>query len=238
MPNHVNNPDKKSDSPTIWTQLRLYAPTLFLASLARHFTKPSIVMAIPLGTFGSEGAAMWLVLQFINLWKLNESNPELFRNWLGKIVLLVNGISSAIISRNCVQALGARATFQRELIAQAGIQPKSNVEGIWGIPLMSLIPMIAISRGGKHVKIRRNIPFADLKQIDPKISQRWLQSTAHAKNRYMYAFRGRISQWLSLDILRCGEINSNSPAPICMYIHGGGFTLGVSLMGRIRILEN
>lgn len=162
-----------------------------------------------------------MTLQACNLFYLTKKYPNLFHeSYLAKAALGVNAWAFSYGATSLWEALNARNVFSKELRA-AGIQPRAGQSTSEKISaLLSLIPLFYISRRGKSIRIERNIPYASIKDLDPSLLEQWKRVPRVVRNILMIG-RGRISQWMSLDVIRLDDDQMKN-APVLCAIHGGG----------------
>ena len=94
--------------------------------------------------------------------------------------------------------------------------------------LASLIPILHVSRRGRKL-LRVSHAYADLKTLDPKLYNDNLHLPNTLKIINTTIGRGRIPQWLNLDLVQLRDIPDMGALrnrPLVVYIHGGGWTVG------------
>lgn len=177
----------------------------------------------PLGWTTSEFGQIYLVLQALNLYRVFKYHPRIFQNWFGRLVLLINGWSASYVAKSIYMGFNARAEFSKALLDQ-GIQPRAGKASSGYANLLSLIPLFLISRRGKPLNFRYDVRYAELPTIDPQLMDRWKRTPTKLRNLNQFLlFRGRMSEWLSLDVVSLGGLEG---APVYMHFHGGGWCFG------------
>jgi len=164
-----------------------------------------------------------MALQTCNLFWLTSKYPNMFSSRLAKLALAVNAWSLSVGVSSFWEALGAREAFGKAL-TEAGITPRAGTSSRVA-SMLSLIPLFYVSRRSKKLQIERNIPYASIKDIDPALLDQWKQVHPIVRNVVMIV-RGRISQWMSLDVIRRSDVELNN-APVLFAIHGGGYVFFV-----------
>jgi len=160
-----------------------------------------------------------MAVQIMNIWYLTKKFPSVFTSKLSKAALLVNAWALSLGASSFWNALGAREAFANAL-RDAGIQPRAgeSIGRFWS--LFALIPLFHASRRGKQLQIERDIPYASIADLDPPLLESWKRVPPFFRNLIMIG-RGRVSQWLSFDVIRLGDVPLEN-APVLMAIHGGG----------------
>ena len=204
--------------------LNLLFTTPFMFLVGKSLSKPSLITWI-VGAPASELGHLFLLLQVLNLYRVFSYNPRVFKTWFGKLALLLNGWSGWRVFKHILGALHTRQEFSKVLLEQK-IQPRAgNSLGTFS-GLASLIPLFLVSRRGKQIKIDRNLRYADLEKVDPYLLDLWKRTPTKLRNIHQLILRGRVSNWLSLDVFRLGDLPANARAPVYVHIHGGGWALG------------
>jgi acetyl esterase/lipase len=206
-----------------WAYLNLGLSSLAMLTFGRSTHAPSLV-SIPFGMIGSELTHVVIVLHALNLRRIYKYHPAVFQGWFGKMAILINSWSFGVLLHNMWEALGTRQTFSRSLEAQ-GITPRAGGSTARWNYVLSLIPLFVVSRRGKQLSIQRNLRYADMQMADPSLLSMWKRTPPRLRNLHMLLCRGRISNWMSLDVYKPESLPTDGPAPILMYIHGGAWML-------------
>ncbi|KAH9256104.1 hypothetical protein BASA81_005880 [Batrachochytrium salamandrivorans] len=205
---------------------RFWVSTGIVSLLGFSVRRPNIVLFM-LGWPGSELAQIWLVLQSINLVSLFNSkhSTQLFESKWVKLGLLLNLLaikSGTDVLRENIQS---RDAFNLAL-SQANIPPRAGESFAKTLPgaLLSLLPLLAVSRRGKEITIERDIPYADINEFAPELVQRW-KNTPTVVRPMVEIARGRLSKWMTMNVFHL-KGNTNLPnAPVLASFHGGAWAL-------------
>ena len=213
-------------SNDFFAYLNLSLSTLTMLLLGRSVRYPS-GLTWALGFPASEIGHVYIILQCLNMYRVLKYHPRVFQTLFGRIALLINGWSAAAITGSIAKSFKTRAEFSSALLEQK-IQPRAGESSRGFASLLSLIPLFVISRRGKTLKFQRNIAYANMAQVDPNLLNQWKRSPLKLRNVHQIFGRGRISQWMKLDVL---SLEGLKDAPVYVHIHGGGWIAGDKQLG-------
>lgn len=230
-PSPIEPENEPRDS--FWVRVHLSLTTLVFGLFANSLVRPRFSNAVSFAIIGSEGAQLWLSLQALLLRYLYRRNPSVVvGEWFGRCLLSLNLASAFVLARNIWQGWNVPRSLSDQLIQQGGIRP-TRIGSLW---LSLILPILYVSRRGVPLKSLRNIPYADLANIDPKLHENSKRAPSRQRD-VMMIYRGRISQWLSCDVLRpCHAPTSAALRPVVLAFHGGGWCVGDKMYGTRALL--
>lgn len=211
-------------STEFWAYLNLTTSTISLMLFGHSIYKPSL-FSVLFGVVGSELTQLVLLFHTWNIYRIYKFHPQIFfAGWFGKIATLCNFWAYSVLFLNLWEALGTRQQFSK-CLQQQNIKPQAGSSiGRWNY-VLSLIPLFIVSRRGKSLTFMRNIRYADLEKRDPQLLNTWRRTPLTMRN--LHFLRGRISEWLSLDLVKLDNLPPR--APVLVYIHGGAWLMGDKL---------
>lgn len=209
---------------------------LTLSTLVNVFLTRSIFAPNPLsfiiGWPASELVHFIGFAQATNLLVVNWLCPSLFDGFMTKVMLLINFYCFSRQVRAFGDLLASRADFSSGL-QKGGIEPKSGRSLI--LFLASLIPLGAVARRGKRLRTFTE-PYCSIETVDPELVKEWNGMSRELRMAQAYIGRDSATQWMSLDIT-VTEILPNPGAPVLLYIHGGGWTIGSKFFAAKAALD-
>jgi len=196
-----------------------------MAIFGHSVTRPTVA-SVPLGILASEQGHLLILAQLLNLRRVWNHHSPVFSTWYGRAAIIVNLLSFATLLNQLWAAISARRAFT-EAIKKSGIQPRAgSTLGSWH-HVLSLLPVFALATRGKTLKVDRNIEYANIKKIDPDLLKSWEQKNFLVQGANVLLCRGRVTEWLSLDVMRVANGGPNEKKrPVLLSIHGGAWLLG------------
>ena len=135
-----------------------------LARMTRSPTPASFFLA----WFASELSHLVAAWQASTLIVLGLLKPEMMRSWAGRALLLLNAASFSTFVYGTLEALSARGEF-RAAMQRAGITWSAKSGSDWKHMLLALLPVFAVARRGKTLRLVKSVPYASLPDIDPEL---------------------------------------------------------------------
>ncbi|KAH9257993.1 hypothetical protein BASA81_003556 [Batrachochytrium salamandrivorans] len=231
--------NRMEDEDGEWAaKVKLYANSAYMLMVASSLLYPSLLRSVLFGLVGSELSPVVLTWQYFTMKGLIRDHSKLvFGSWSGRLCMLLQTFSISVVARNLLQGVFAVPRDFANALESVGVKP--TLTGDWSPKnlmwrILALVPAFAVSRMGQNIQVKRNIPYAGL---DKKMLENWKRTPSLVRNINMLAFRGRHSNWLSLDLHHVADGNENKP--VLLYFHGGGWGMGdksvagLSLMTRV-----
>ena len=220
----------------------LLLSSICMYMFATSVTEPNLFTAVIFGIVGSELGHLVLIFQTLNLAYLKKTKGYMFSTAIGRFALLVNAYAYVKVMSSVYKVLSSRSVFSEALKKQANISTVAGNTTSRFSALIGLIPLFLVSRRGKTLTVKRNIPYADLSVVDPSLLKIWTATPLFIRNINQMS-RGRMSNWLKLDVYCLPSIinkpANSKPSPVLIYIHGGAWTLldkgisGLALINRV-----
>jgi len=179
---------------------------------------PELAQVVTVGQAGIIGLLAW-------------TNPRVRQSLLGKVLLLMNVFGIGLHLKRIRISLQSGPAFQQAL-EKAGITNMQNPL----VPMLAALMFPVLSfPGGKDIT-SETVEYASLENLDPELVA-WegrLPKVVKELNLKVLS-RGRISRWMSLDVLRRPGLQPG--APCLMYIHGGAWLMGDRQFSARAFLE-
>ncbi|CAK9106593.1 Esterase LipC [Durusdinium trenchii] len=220
-----------ADASTVWVYFWMGVGSLGWDVLSEkavfpRMFLPEVVHLITYAQVACTGGLMW-------------ANQRVTRSTLGKVLVALNVYGVWLHLKRLRTALNSGSAYQSAL-SSAGIKMKDP----WNPMLLALLfpfkkflPDIGASK-----KLKRSTEaYAPLAEVDAPLLERWKKLTPGLKMLNTFMGRGRIAQWLSMDVVRLENTDEDAPRrplrPVVMYIHGGGWTVGDKMFAAKSAIE-
>lgn len=166
-------------------------------------------------------------------------NRRLLRSRAGQALLLLNLAGVVLHLKRIRTAMQAGPAYSSAL-RRAGVpgmkDPSRPMLSALLFPLLGFLPTLA---PGVTLERQRSLAYADMDSVAPELKKWNARLPANVKMANTFLGRGRISQWLTLDVLRLtGSPGARAGSrPMLCYFHGGGWTVGDKMFAAKSSLE-
>jgi len=215
-----------------WTYSTLGLSTLGTFMVARGVHEPTF-FSFAYGFAASEMPQLAVAWQAFSVGATYVFNPSVFRTWFGKLLLAMQAYSLCVFVRAwLVMMTRSRGDYASAL--RAADVPVRDVP--LASALATLLPVLYVARHGKPLSVHRDLRYADVRVVDPRLAARWARTPSRLKMINVLALRGRMSAWNSLDVT---VLDPPPPpgAPVLLYVHGGGWLAGEKAFASLPWLQ-